>query len=124
MADLEGLEEGEIEQGGVVNADAGGGLDEAEAVQRAPDGEGSEGRFGEKEEGPGEADAVEAHGGDATGDGVQRLLAQPLRHHGLQMGRPVSARQLHPPPRAVDDPSGAGGEREDDVGTRGSWRAR
>lgn len=133
MADLEGLDKGEVKQAGVVDADAGGRLREAEPLQRLPDGDRPERGVGEQVERPGEPDTVEPHSGHALGDGVQGLLAQPLGHCRLEVGRPVHARQLHPPSLTVDDPSRArrkgegdgcgrcsGGEEEEEKESGGS----
>nr|GLL32690.1 hypothetical protein Saspl_013636 [Ipomoea trifida] len=41
---------------------------------------------------------------------VNKKRGQPFRHRHFQMGDPVHARQLHPPPRLVHDPPGIGGQ--------------
>lgn len=104
-ADLKDLDECQIQQVGVIDADAGEGLEQAEPSEGGAEGEGGEGGVGEEVEGPGEAHAVEAHGGHPLRHSAERLPAEPLRRRRLQVRRPVGAGQLHPPPGAVYDPS-------------------
>jgi hypothetical protein len=101
---LEGVDELEVDDPGVVDPDAGERLGEVEPLEGLRDGEVGVGGVGDQERGPREPDAVEPHGGHVRGDGADGPLAQPLRQHRLQVRRPVHARQLHPAPALVHHP--------------------
>jgi len=101
---LEGVDELEVDELGVVDPDAGERLGEVEPQEGLRDGEAGVGGVGDQECGPREPDAVEPHGGHVPSDGADGPLAQPLRQHWLQVRRPVHARQLHPAPALVHHP--------------------
>lgn len=121
VADLKGLEEEKIQQRRIVDGDGSGGLEKAEAGEGGAEGEEPERGVGEEVEWPGETDTIEAQSDYSPGDGVERLLPQPLRRGRLQVRRPVDAGQLHPPAVPVHDPSRA---RRQGEGRRGCCQAR
>ena len=100
----EHIDEGQVEEGGVVDPHAGDGLPHVEPLQRPPKRQRREGAIGGEIGRPGEPDAVEPHPRHARRDVPDAAPRQALRGRGLQVRRPVRARQLHAPPVRAHHP--------------------
>ncbi|WVZ25040.1 hypothetical protein V8G54_003584 [Vigna mungo] len=103
---LKSLDEGKINDGGVVRLHSGDGFKEAQLLKRGSNGERTQRIVGHQKSGPSEPHAVEAHGLYFLRYGIDGPFAQPFRHHNFQVGNPIHTRQLHPSPISAHDPSG------------------
>ncbi|PON42298.1 hypothetical protein PanWU01x14_282540 [Parasponia andersonii] len=101
---LEGLDEGKIDDGGVIGLNTSNGLCETKTLEGLSDGKGGKGVVGGQVEGPSETHAVKAQRRDSARDCVDGLLAEAFGHHGLKMRNPIQAGQLHPLPAFVHNP--------------------